>query len=77
MARRDDNAAYSIVGYLLSGLLFWGGVGWALDRHYLSTFGRSNPGRWCCSVLGLAPFRARISPALSPFFDFTGGDFSP
>jgi F0F1-type ATP synthase assembly protein I len=32
MAHRDDNAAYSIVGYLLSGLLFWGGVGWALDK---------------------------------------------
>jgi F0F1-type ATP synthase assembly protein I len=32
MARRDDNAAYSIVGYLLSGLLFWGGVGWVLDK---------------------------------------------
>ena len=32
MAHRDDNAAYSIVGYLLSGLLFWGGVGWALDE---------------------------------------------
>ena len=32
MAHRDDKAAYSIVGYLLSGLLFWGGVGWALDK---------------------------------------------
>ena len=28
MATRDDNAAWSIIGYLLSGLLFWGGVGW-------------------------------------------------
>ena len=32
MAHRDDNAAFSIIGYLLSGLLFWGGVGWALDK---------------------------------------------
>jgi hypothetical protein len=25
-------AAYSALGYLLAGLLFWGGVGFALDR---------------------------------------------
>lgn len=25
-------AAYSAIGYLLAGLLFWGGVGFALDR---------------------------------------------
>ncbi|MEN3359746.1 MAG: synthase protein [Mycobacteriales bacterium] len=25
-------AAYSVIGYLLAGLLFWGGVGFALDR---------------------------------------------
>jgi hypothetical protein len=25
-------AAYSAIGYLLAGLLFWGGVGLALDR---------------------------------------------
>ena len=30
MAARDENAAFSIIGYLLSGLLFWGGVGWGL-----------------------------------------------
>jgi ATP synthase protein I len=33
--RRFDggsNAAYSALGYLLAGLLFWGGVGLALDR---------------------------------------------
>ena len=23
---------WSIVGYLLSGMIFWGGVGWLLDR---------------------------------------------
>ena len=27
----DENAVWSIFGYLLSGLLVWGGVGWALD----------------------------------------------
>ncbi len=36
MKPNDDGAAWSIVGYLLSGLLFWGGVGWALD-HWLKT----------------------------------------
>jgi ATP synthase protein I len=32
MAARDENAAFSIIGYLLSGLLFWGGVGLGLDK---------------------------------------------
>ena len=32
----DENAVWSIFGYLLSGLLVWGGVGWALD-HFLGT----------------------------------------
>ncbi len=36
MKPNDDGAAWSIVGYLLSGLLFWGGVGWAVD-HWLHT----------------------------------------
>lgn len=34
--RRDENALWSIFGYLISGLLFWGGVGWAGD-HFLGT----------------------------------------
>jgi ATP synthase protein I len=38
MATRDENAGWSIIGYLLSGLLFWGGVGWALDRWLGTTF---------------------------------------
>lgn len=29
---REENALWSIFGYLISGLLFWGGVGWAADR---------------------------------------------
>ena len=33
---KDENALWSIFGYLLSGLLVWGGVGWALD-HFLKT----------------------------------------
>ena len=38
MATRDENAAWSIVGYLLSGLLFWGGVGWGLDTWLGTSF---------------------------------------
>jgi ATP synthase protein I len=34
--RREENALWSIFGYLVSGLLFWGGVGWAVD-HFLHT----------------------------------------
>lgn len=30
--KRDEGAAWSIFGYLLSGLLFWGGAGYLLDR---------------------------------------------
>jgi ATP synthase protein I len=29
---RDESAMWTIFGYLLSGLLFWGGAGWALDK---------------------------------------------
>ena len=28
----EENALWSIFGYLLSGLLFWGGVGLGLDK---------------------------------------------
>jgi len=34
--RREENALWSIFGYLVSGLLFWGGIGWAAD-HFLKT----------------------------------------
>ena len=37
-SRRDENAMWSIFGYLLSGLLFWGGVGWAADRFFNTSF---------------------------------------
>jgi ATP synthase protein I len=30
--KRDENAMWTILGYLLSGLLFWGGVGYAADK---------------------------------------------
>jgi ATP synthase protein I len=34
--RREENALWSIFGYLVSGLLFWGGIGWAAD-HFFNT----------------------------------------
>jgi ATP synthase protein I len=34
--RNEENALWSIVGYLLSGLLFWGGIGLLAD-HFLHT----------------------------------------
>ena len=35
---KDENALWSIFGYLLSGLLVWGGVGWALDKFLGTSF---------------------------------------
>jgi ATP synthase protein I len=32
MPSRDENAMWSIFGYLLSGLIFWGGIGYGLDK---------------------------------------------
>jgi ATP synthase protein I len=32
MAKREESAMWSIFGYLLSGLLFWGGIGYGLDQ---------------------------------------------
>ena len=32
MASSEENAMWSIFGYLLSGLVFWGGIGYALDK---------------------------------------------
>ena len=35
---REENALWSIFGYLISGLLFWGGAGWAADRCLGTTY---------------------------------------
>jgi len=32
MAKREESAMWSIFGYLLSGLLFWGAIGYGLDQ---------------------------------------------
>lgn len=37
-SQNEENALWSIVGYLLSGLLIWGGIGWALDRWLDTTY---------------------------------------
>jgi F0F1-type ATP synthase assembly protein I len=34
----SDGQAWSIVSYLLSGLVVWGGVGWLLDRWLGTSF---------------------------------------
>ena len=31
-SRNEEGALWSIVGYLLSGLIIWGGIGWGLDQ---------------------------------------------
>ena len=36
--RNDENAFWTIFGYLLSGLLIWGGIGYGLDRWLGSGF---------------------------------------
>lgn len=36
--RREENALWSIFGYLVSGLLFWGGIGWAADHFFGTTY---------------------------------------
>ena len=28
----EEGAMWSIFGYLISGLIIWGGIGWALDK---------------------------------------------
>ena len=39
MANRDENAMWSIFGYLLSGLIFWGGIGYGLDKGIFTLIG--------------------------------------
>jgi ATP synthase protein I len=36
--RSDESAIWTILGYLLSGLLFWGGVGYFADRFFNTTY---------------------------------------
>ena len=37
-SQNEENALWSIVGYLMSGLLIWGGIGWGLDRWLGTTY---------------------------------------
>jgi len=37
-SQNEENALWSIVGYLLSGLIIWGGIGWGLDRWLGTTY---------------------------------------
>ena len=36
--KNEENAFWSIIGYLLSGLIIWGGIGWGLDRWLGTTY---------------------------------------
>lgn len=36
--RNEADAYWSIVGYLLSGLLFWGGAGYFADKFFHTTY---------------------------------------
>ena len=37
-SQNEENALWSIVGYLLSGLIIWCGIGWGLDRWLGTTY---------------------------------------
>jgi len=36
--RSGESAIWTILGYLLSGLLFWGGVGYFADRFFNTSY---------------------------------------
>ena len=36
--KSDESAIWRILGYLLSGLLFWGGVGYFADRFFNTSY---------------------------------------
>ncbi len=38
MATTDDGAFWTIIAYLISGLGFWGGVGYLADRYLKTNF---------------------------------------
>ena len=37
-SRRDENAVWTIVGYMLSGLIFWGGAGFLADKFFNTSY---------------------------------------
>ena len=43
-SQNEENALWSIVGYLLSGLLIWGGIAWGFDQWLGTTY---------CLLIGL------------------------
>ena len=49
-SQNEENALWSIVGYLLSGLMIWGGIGWGLDR-WLGTTYEGSPKVWHCMLI--------------------------
>ncbi len=43
-SQNEENALWSIVGYLLTGLFIWGGIGWGFDQWLGTTY---------CLLIGL------------------------
>ena len=37
-ANREADALWTIVGYMLSGLLFWGGAGYLADKYFNTSY---------------------------------------
>lgn len=42
LSDQGSAAAWSIISYILSGILFWGGLGWLLDRWLFGSSGESS-----------------------------------
>ena len=64
--KQDEGAAWSIFGYLLSGLIFWGGAGWlprSLAQDPLLPLGRPFTGCGCLHLPHMAEVRPRIKPS--------------
>lgn len=38
-SENHENALWSIIGYLLSGLIIWGGIGWGVDKWLGTNYG--------------------------------------
>ncbi len=66
MANRDENAMWSIFGYLLSGLIFWGGsrvrAGQVVGQGDIHPDRHARGNQWG-HLPGLAPLSAANSPA--------------
>lgn len=44
-SQNEENALWSIIGYLIGGLVVWGGIGWGIDKWFGTSY---------CLFIGLA-----------------------